>query len=143
MAWFLSALFSAVATAGLILLSQFGLGITKVDVFLLSSVQSIIMAIMLVSTSMMLGKFSKHALQSFNMHSWIILLITGSLAALSWFFYFTALQSGTVLKVEALVRFYFALTIIITIVLLGRPFTLYMAFGLLLVSLGLYLVSFT
>lgn len=141
MAWFWYALLSAVTSAALILFNKFGMA-PKIDVVLLSCLQVLIMAMLLVSISMTLGKFNKQALLSCNLGNWIFLFVTGGLAASSWIFYLAALKTGMVSQVETLVRFSFVIAVIASVLLFDKPLTIYMVIGISLVTLGLYLVSF-
>ena len=140
MAWFFYALLSAVAAAGMILLTRVGFG--KVDVVLLTTIRSIFMTIMLIGMSITLGKFTKAGVNSFSLQGWFFLVLTAILAGFSWIFYFAALKTGMITQVEAIARFAFVIVIVFSVLILGEPLTLRTSIGIGLLSFGIYLISF-
>lgn len=64
------------------------------------------------------------------------LIISGIATGLSWIFYFKALQTGKVSQVAPVDKLSVALTIILSVVLLGKVMTLKAVVGIVLIIIG-------
>jgi transporter family protein len=69
-------------------------------------------------------------------HNWFFLIISGIATGLSWIFYFKALQIGKVSQVAPVDKLSVALTIVLSVIILGEALTLKSAIGALLIISG-------
>ena len=69
-------------------------------------------------------------------HNWLFLCLSGMATGLSWLFYFKALQMGDVSKVAPIDKLSVALTIFLSILLLGEPADFKVVLGGALITCG-------
>ena len=137
--WFLYAFLSALFAA---LVAIFGkMGLQGVDSTLATTIRSIIMAVFLVITSILLNKFDGFSLGSLQGKDWILIALAGVAGALSWLAYFFALKLGVATKVVAIDRLSIVLVIILSTLFLGETFGWKTALGAVCMVGGAILIS--
>ena len=112
------------------------LGLKGVDSTLATTVRSMIMAGFLVATSAILGKLSGLSLGMFTGKQWILIAGSGVAGALSWLFYFFALQNGAAGPVSAIDRMSLVFVILLAALFLGESLTWKVGFGAVLMAIG-------
>ncbi|MCL4403785.1 EamA family transporter [Patescibacteria group bacterium] len=139
--WWVYALFSSVSAA---LVAIFGkIGLQGVDSTLATTLRAIIMAIFMVLAALLLGKFEGFSLSSLDSRSWTFIALAGAAGALSWLFYFLALQIGLVNKVVVIDRLSLVFVVILSAVFLGEAFTWKVALGALMMVGGALIIALT
>ena len=129
----LAALFAA-------LVAIFGkVGIREVDATLATAVRAVIMAALLVTAAVALGKTG--GLGAISRRSFLFIVLSGAAGAASWLCYFIALREGPVTGVAALDRLSVVFVFILAVVFLGDAFTMKAALGALLVVAGAILLT--
>lgn len=114
--WIFYALLSAVFAATIAIFGK--LGISKIDSTLATAVRAVIMAVFMVVTALSLGKFSQ--LNTIDKRALIFIAAAGVAGALSWIFYFLALQKGPVNGVVALDRLSVVIVVLLSFAFLGE-----------------------
>jgi len=116
--WLFYALLSAGAAA---LVGIFGkIGMRGVDSNLATAVRSIVMTIFLLGVCQFMGLWSKVGSLSGKAVGMIVL--SGLAGAISWLFYFKAIQIGTVAQVAPIDKLSMPLAVILAVMFLGdRP----------------------
>ena len=135
--WLLYALLSAAAAS---FVGIFGkLGMAEVDSNLATGIRSVVMTIFLVGFCAAVGAWSKVG----TLHAralWMIVL-SGVAGAISWLFYFRAIQLGKVSQVAPIDKLSMPFAVVLAVLLLGdRPSSLNWL-GVLLIVAGGYLAS--
>ena len=135
--WLLYALLSAFCAS---LVAIFGkVGMKNVDSSLATAVRSIVMTIFLLSVCAMMGLWSK--LQTLHPRPLAMIMLSGVAGAVSWLFYFKAIQLGTVSQVVPIDKLSMPLGVLLAVLLLNeRPTTLNW-FGIALIVAGGYLAA--
>lgn len=129
----LSAIFAA-------LVAIFGkIGIQNIDSTLATTVRAIIMALFLVTTSLLLGKAK--FLSSIDHKALLFLIFSGIAGACSWLFYFFALKTGPASGVAALDRLSVIFVLIAAVLFLGESITWKSGVGAVLLTIGAILMS--
>lgn len=130
---------SAVFAALVAILGKIGL--QGVDSTLATTMRAVIMALFLFVTSLALGKLSGFGLDSFTQKTWIFIALSGVAGALSWLFYFAAIQGGTTTTVVALDKLSIVFVVVLAGFFLGEGFTWSALLGALLMGAGALLIS--
>jgi bacterial/archaeal transporter family protein len=139
MNWFIYAFLSALTAA---LVAIFGkLGLTQLDSTLATTIRSIIMTLFLIVTSLTLKKFDGFSLSQLSNRDIIFITLSGIAGALSWLFYFKALQIGFVSKVVAIDRLSLIIAVILSALILGESITLKGYLGMILMFIGALLLT--
>lgn len=126
------------------LVAIFGkVGLQGVDSTLATAVRSVIMAVFMVFTAFALGKFSGFTVASFTGRAWLFIALAGVAGALSWLFYFLALQIGLVNKVVVIDRLSLVFVVIMSAIFLGEAFTWKVALGAVLMVGGALIIALT
>lgn len=137
--WLLYALLSAVTAALVAIFGKIGLG--GVNPMLATAVRAVIMALVTVIFAFSLGKFRGFALLTLSGGEWLWIILAGLAGALSWIFYFYALQMGQATSVAAIDRLSIVFVFILAIILLGEKFSWQAGIGALFVVLGAILMT--
>jgi transporter family protein len=132
------AFLSAIFAAGVAILGK--LGLKGLDSTLATTVRSVIMAGFLVVTSALLGKLSQISAGMFSGKQWALIVGSGIAGALSWLFYFFALQNGNAGAVSAIDRMSLVFVILLAAVFLGESLTWKIGLGAVLMALGAILI---
>lgn len=135
--WLMYAIFSAVAAS---LVGIFGkIGMKEVDSTLATGIRSIIMTIFLVLVCSLAGVWSKvHVVSRLSL---TMILLSGIAGAVSWLFYFRAIQLGPVSQVAPIDKLSMPLTVILAILLLRERPGIWNMVGVLLIVAGAYLAA--
>jgi transporter family protein len=135
--WLVYALLSAASAA---FVGIFGkMGMAEVDSNLATAVRSIVMTVFLVGVCSMMGVWSKVA----TLHGRAILMIvlSGVAGAVSWLFYFRAIQLGKVSQVAPIDKLSMPFAVILAVLILGDKPGAWNWVGVLLIVAGGYLAS--
>lgn len=132
---FLSAFFAA-------LVAIFGkIGLQGMDSNAATAVRAVIMALFLIGVVFFQQKAS--LLKSiFESNAFVFIVLSGIAGALSWLFYFLALQGATVSQVVPIDRLSLVFAVLLAVVFLGEKISLNTAIGVLLVLVGGIIVAF-
>ena len=137
--WLIYALLSAIFAAGVAISGK--LGLRNVDSTLATTIRSMIMVIFLVIVSLSLKKFRGFTLTSLSNRDWLLIIAAGIFGALSWLFYFLALQYGRATPVVAIDRLSIVFVLVFAILFLGESLSWLTIAGALLMVGGAILVS--
>jgi transporter family protein len=137
--WIIYALLSALTAALVAIFAK--LGLRGVDPTLATVLRSIIMTIFLLLLVVMLGKFEKFEWSALTGKEWGLLVLAGIAGALSWLFYFTALQEGMASAVVAIDRLSIVLVVLLAAAFLGEALSWRTGIGAALMVAGAILIS--
>jgi transporter family protein len=138
--WLVYALLSAVSAAGVAILGK--LGLQGVDSTLATTLRAIVMALLLIITSLALGKLNGVSVSALASRDWMFIVLAGVAGAASWFFYFFALKIGAVNNVVVIDRLSVVFVVILSAIFLGEALTWKTALGVALMVGGALLVAF-
>jgi bacterial/archaeal transporter family protein len=141
--WALYALCSAACAALVAIFAKKGFNdLHSLDSTLATTIRAIIMAVFLIGISLYLGKIK--LVSTLSKRALYFIAFSGIAGALSWLFYFSALQqapAGKVSAVAALDRLSVVFVLLFAILFLGEHFTLYKAIGAFLITAGAILMN--
>lgn len=137
--WLFFAFLSAITAAAVAIFAK--LGLKNIDTTLATTIRSIIMALFLVLTSLMLGKFRGFNFYALSGKEWTLIVLAGISGALSWLFYFFALKLGVATKVAAIDRLSLVFVIILASLFLGEALTWRTALGALVMVSGALIIN--
>lgn len=130
--WLLYAILSAVFAA---LVAIFGkIGLEKVDSTLATTVRSIVMAVFLIGTTSVLRLWP--GVDQLSKKAMSMIALSGLAGALSWLFYFKAVQVGKVTQVAPIDKLSVPLAAILAVLFLSERPTLVNWVGIVLVAVG-------
>jgi transporter family protein len=135
--WLIYALLSAAAAA---LVGIFGkIGMKDVDSNLATTVRSVVMTIFLLGVCTVTGVWSK--VGSLHGKALAMIALSGVAGAVSWLFYFKAIQVGTVSQVAPIDKLSMPLAVLLAVLILGdRPSGVNWV-GIALIAAGAYLAA--
>lgn len=136
--WIFFALLSALSAAFVAIFGKIGLA--GIDTTLATTVRAVIMATFLVAVAFSLGKAGM--LSTLSGKAFVFIALSGVAGALSWLFYFFALQKGPASGVVALDRLSVVFVLALAVMFLGEHLTIKSAIGALLVVAGAIAMSF-
>lgn len=136
--WIFYAILSAVFAGAVAILGK--LGLKGLDSTLATTVRSVVMAGFLVGVSAILGKLSGISAQMFSGRQWALIAGSGIAGALSWLFYFFALQNGNAGAVSAIDRMSLVFVVLLAAIFLGESLTWKVGLGALLMVSGAILI---
>ncbi len=137
--WVFLAILSSLTAA---LVAIFGkLGLKHIDTTLATTIRSLVMAVFLLSTSLILGKWHSFNSQHLSTKDWLLIILSGVAGALSWLFYFLALKKGAAAGVAAIDRLSVIWVVMLAALFLGEKFGWRGALGSILMVLGAVLIS--
>ncbi len=137
--WALYAFLSSITAAAVAILGK--LGLRSVDSTLATTVRSVVMAVFLLTVSMLLGKLRGFSLASFSQKDWILIVLSGLAGATSWLFYFLALKTGLATHVAAIDRLSLVFVVLLSSIFLGESLTAKTISGVLLMVAGVFLIT--
>jgi transporter family protein len=121
------------------LVAIFGkVGIKEVDATLATAVRAVVMAALLVTAAVVLGKTGVGGI---SRRSFLFIVLSGAAGAASWLCYFIALREGPATGVAALDRLSVVIVFILAVIFLGDAFTAKAALGAALVVAGAILLT--
>ena len=115
--WKYYALLSAVFASLTALLAK--VGVRGIDSNLATAIR--VSVVLPLVWGMVLLTGAMKGIRDLSGHNWLFLCLSGMATGLSWLFYFKALQMGDVSKVAPIDKLSVALTIFLSILLLGEP----------------------
>ena len=135
--WLIYALLSALAAS---LVAIFGkVGMKEVDSNLATMVRSVVMTVFLAGVCVVLGLFSK--LHTVGTRALGMIVLSGVAGAVSWLFYFKAIQVGTVSQVAPIDKLSMPLAVLLAVALLRERPTGVNWVGIALIAVGGYLAA--
>lgn len=114
------------------------IGVKNTDSNLATALRTII--VLFFSWLMVFVVGSQHTIDTISTHSLVFLVLSGGATGTSWLCYFKALQLGNVNKVTPVDKSSTILTILLAFVILGETPTVWMGWGIMLLSAGTYLM---
>jgi bacterial/archaeal transporter family protein len=140
MNWILFAVGGALAASLGTVFAKIGL-LKQIDSNVLTTVRGLVMAVLLVLFTLSLGKFDIESVKSFDTRTWLFVIASGAMGALSWLLFFYALSIGPAAGVTAVDKLSIVLTILLAFIILGEKITLASGIGALLIGAGVLLVA--
>lgn len=137
MKWLTYAILSAIAAAFVGILGK--VGMRDVDSTLATCIRSVVMTIFLVSVCLISG--IAHKLQTIPQRAMGIIVLSGIAGAVSWLFYFRAIQLGTVSQVAPIDKLSMPLTVLLAVILLKERPTWENWVGIALIVAGAFLAA--
>lgn len=113
-------------------------GIKQTDSTVATAIRTIIVLIFSWLMVGIVGSYSQ--LSSLDAKTWLFLILSGIATGASWLCYFKALQIGNINKVVAIDKFSTVLTIALAVLFLGESLSVTKAIGVLLISVGTWLM---
>lgn len=137
MTWIFYALLSAVFASVVAILGKIGL--KGIDSTLATTIRSVVMAVFLIIVSLSLNKMP--LIKSVDNKMLTFIIFSGIAGALSWLFYFFALQNGPASAVSGIDRLSVVFVVVLAALFLGEAFTVKTAIGAVLIVLGAIMIS--
>lgn len=133
--WLFYALLSAACAA---LIPIFGKrGMSEIDSSLATTVRSVIMTLFLVAVCSAMGIWSK--VHSLHAKAVTMIVLSGVAGALSWLFYFKAIQLGQVSQVAPIDKLSMPLAVLLAVIILGDRPSILNWLGIVLIATGAWL----
>lgn len=124
------------------LVAIFGkLGLQSIDSTVATTIRSIIMAVFLILTSLVLKKFTGFSFSSLESRDWLWIILAGIAGAVSWLFYFAALKIGDASRMASIDRLSIVFIVILAALFLGEGFGWKAIAGAALMALGAILIT--
>jgi|FLYN01.1.fsa_nt_gi transporter family protein len=139
--WVGLGLIAALGAAGVAIFGSIGL--EKVNATLATTLRSIIMAVMLVTVTLLTGQLQTiwQGGSNLDTRALVFIVLAGLAGAISWLAYFAALQLGLASQVAALDRLSVAFVFVFGVLFLNERHTWQGWLGLLLLVAGVYLIA--
>jgi len=135
--WLRYALLSAASAA---FVGIFGkIGMSEVDSNLATAVRSVVMTLFLLGVCTAMGVWSK--VHSLHGRAMLAIVLSGVAGAVSWLFYFRAIQLGRVSQVAPIDKLSMPFAVILAVLILGDRPNVWNWLGVLLIVAGGYLAS--
>ena len=135
--WLIFALLSALFAALTAIFAK--IGIKNVDTDLATAIRTVVILVLAWGIAFVRGGTS--TIGSLTKQNLIFLTLSGVATALSWIFYFKALQLGKVSQVAAVDKLSVALAIIFSIIFLGESLTVKTAIGAICIIIGTIVIA--
>lgn len=133
-AWLIFALLSALGAA---LVAIFGkIGLQGVDSHTATTIRALIMFLFLFAVIAIEGKLSAGIQYFTNSKLMFYIFLSGIAGALSWLFYFLALQHGSVAQVAGIDRLSIVFAVVLAALFLGEKIDLKTGIGVSLITIG-------
>ncbi len=137
--WLIYALLSALTAA---LVAIFGkIGLQNLDANTATAIRSVIMALFLVGVVIAQGKFNLVNDILANKKALLFIALSGIAGALSWLFYFLAIQHGNVSQVAPIDKLSVVFAVVLAVILFGESISLVAAGGVALITIGALMVA--
>ncbi|HVY76592.1 MAG TPA: EamA family transporter [Puia sp.] len=130
--WWVYAILSAFFAALTAIFAK--LGVAKVNSDLATAIRTVV--ILLIAWGIVLFRNEYRGIHQLSKNSLFFLIISGIATGLSWIFYFKALQLGKVSQVAPVDKLSLALTILLSVLLLGEAISWKTAIGAALIIGG-------
>ncbi|MCG7408221.1 EamA family transporter [Paenibacillus sp. ACRRX] len=140
MSWLWYAIASAAMAA---LVSIFGkIGLNQVDANTATTIRAAIMMLFLFGVLALQGKLTMIGEVLANKKAMLFIVLSGVAGALSWLFYFLAIQKGDVSKVAPIDKFSVVLAVGFALLFLGEKLSFWGAVGVGLIAVGVMITAF-
>ena len=136
--WWIYAILSAIFASLTAIFAK--IGVKNMDTDLATAIRTVV--ILLLAWGLALFKGVVPSIQNLSKQNWLFLVLSGCATGFSWIFYFKALQAGKVSQVAPVDKLSLALTIILSVVILGEALTIKTAIGALLIISGTLVLIF-
>jgi transporter family protein len=137
--WLIFALLSAIGAAFVAIFAKIGL--QNIDANTSTMIRAVVMALFLIGVVLVEGKLSNVSPILSNHKALMYIVLSGIAGALSWLFYFVALQTGPASKVFSIDKLSLLFVLIFSVLILGEKFDIKVGIGAALMALGAILVS--
>jgi len=138
--WLIYALISAVAASLVAIFGKVGLsGDNGIDSTVATTIRSLVMTGFLVGILVISGLSTK----VLNVRGWPLFWIAASViaGAVSWLFYFKAIQIGSISKIAPIDKLSMPLAVILAVIILNEKYSKVNWLGLLLIVIGAFLAA--
>ena len=137
--WLIYALLSAAMAA---LVSIFGkIGLQQVDPNTATTIRAAIMMIFLFGVIAVQGKLGQIGEVLANKKAMLFSVLSGVAGALSWLFYFIAIQKGDVSKVAPIDKLSVVLAVGFALLFLGEKLSFWGTIGIVLIAVGVFITA--
>ncbi|MFH1779578.1 MAG: EamA family transporter [Candidatus Micrarchaeota archaeon] len=137
--WLVFALLSAIAAAFVAVFAKIGL--TGIDANTATAIRAVIMAVFLFGVIVVQGKLENIPEILSNNKALTFIVLSGVAGALSWLFYFLALQSGKVAQVASIDRLSVVFAVVFAFLVLGEKINLTTGIGVAFITLGAIVIA--
>jgi transporter family protein len=117
------------------------IGLEGIDSTTATAVRAVIMAVFLAGVVIYQGKIENLPLIISNNRALLFIALSGVAGALSWLFYFFALQNGKVSQVVPIDRLSVVFALVFAFLLLGEKVTVNAAIGAFLIVVGAIIIA--
>ena len=135
--WLIFALLSALFAALTAIFAK--IGIKNVDTDLATAIRTVV--ILVLAWGIAFARGGTSTIGTLTKQNLIFLILSGIATAMSWIFYFKALQLGKVSQVAAVDKLSVALAIILAVIFLGESLTLKTAIGAICIIIGTIVIA--
>jgi bacterial/archaeal transporter family protein len=135
--WLGYALLSALAASFVAIFGK--VGMRDIDSNLATTIRSIVMTLFLLAVCAFMGLFSK--LSTLSPRPLIMITLSGLAGALSWLFYFRAIQLGSIFQVAPIDKLSMPLAVVLAVLLLQERPTSLNWLGIAMIAAGAYLAA--
>lgn len=138
--WLIYALISALAASLVAIFGKVGLsGDNGIDSTVATTIRSLVMTGFLVGVLVISGLSTK----VLNVRGWPLFWIaaSGIAGAVSWLFYFKAIQIGNISKIAPIDKLSMPLAVILAVIILNEKYSKVNWLGLLLIVIGAFLAA--
>ena|SRR3989344_3219900 len=138
MQWVVYGILSAMSAALVTIFAKVGLA--SVDATFATAIRSGVMFILIMSATIIGGKWA--GLASLSNKAWWAIILSGVAGALSWIFYFLAVKYGPASRVAALDRLSFFFIVLLSLIFLGETLSIknWVGAAFILVGVILYVI---
>lgn len=114
------------------------LGLKNIDATLATSIRAIIMAVFLAGVVVITSKFTVDNIKNIETKDWILIAVSGIAGAISWIFYFIALQNSkeNTSQIAALDKLSLVFVFIFAIIFLKEKLDIRVLVGVILMIIG-------
>lgn len=132
--WVIYALLSAISAAFVAIFGKIGL--QNIDSNVATAVRAIIMALFLLTVVIVQGSFGQISDIVTDKKALFFIALSGIAGAVSWLFYFLALQNGDVSKVAPIDKLSVVFAVVLAIIFFGEKVTAVHALGISMIAIG-------
>ena len=138
--WLLYALISALSASLVAIFGKIGLqGNSGIDSTVASTIRSVVMSAFLIAVLLISGLGARVV----SVRGWPLfwIVVSGLAGAVSWLFYFKAIQIGSVSKIAPIDKLSMPIAVILAVLVLNEKYSKLNWFGLALIVVGAFLAS--
>lgn len=114
------------------------LGLKNIDSTFATSIRSVIMAVFIVGVVLLTNKVSAEGIKSIETKEWVLIALSGIAGALSWIFYFVALQNSkdNTTQIAAIDKLSLAFVFVFSLIFLKEKLDIKVLAGVALMIIG-------